>query len=76
MNLAAAWREQAENIREQAKPVQERADQIKATMRKASGFAHDSLLNELRQINRQLEKIAREASNADAMAIRELGGLR
>ena len=55
---------------------QDRADAIKVALKRASGFQHDELLDELRAINRKLAKVAKEAVNADMVAMKEFGGLR
>jgi hypothetical protein len=76
MSLEENWRQQASAIREQARPLSARVDEIKQAMRRASEFKQEALMAELRQLNRQIAQHAREASNADAMARGEIGGLR
>jgi hypothetical protein len=76
VNAEQRWREQASAIREQARPLSARVDEIKAAMKRASEFKQEALMAELRQLNRRIGAMAREASNADMMAMGEIGGLR
>jgi hypothetical protein len=76
VSLEKIWRERAAAIREQAQPLQERITEVKAKMKRASEFEGEALLVELARLNRQIGAMAREASNADAMARGEIGGLR
>jgi hypothetical protein len=73
---AEHWREQAEAIREQARPLSARADESKETLKHASEFESESLLVELSQVTKQIGALAREASNCDAQARGEIGALR
>lgn len=76
MNSAQRWREQAEAIREQAKPLSARVVEVKAKLKRASEFESESLLVELARLHRQIGAMAREASNADAMARGDIGDVR
>lgn len=76
MNTAERWREQAEAIREQARPLSARVDEIKTKLKRASEFQSEALLLELSQLNRKIGVMARDASNADAQARGEIGDLR
>jgi hypothetical protein len=76
MSLEENWRQQASAIREQARPLAARVDEIKQAMKRASEFKQEALMAELRQLNRQIGAMAREASNADMMAMGEISGLR
>jgi hypothetical protein len=76
MSLEENWRQQASAIREQARPLSARVDEIKAKLKRSSEFESEGLLAELRQLNRRIGAMAREASNADSMARGDIGGLR
>ena len=45
-------------------------------MKRANEYKQEALMTELRQLNRQIGAMARQASNADAMARGDIGGLR
>jgi hypothetical protein len=75
-SLEKTWRERAEAIREKSRPLQARVNEIKAKLKRCSEFEGEALLVELVRLNRQIGSMAREASNADAMALGEIGALR
>ena len=76
MSLEKRWREQAKAIREKARPLVTRVDEIKEAMKHASEFNQEPLMAELRQLTQQIGKLAREAANCDSMALGQIGGLR
>jgi hypothetical protein len=76
VSLQESWRARAEVIREQARPLSARVDEIKAAMERASEYKQEALMAELRQLNKQIGLLARDASNADMMARGDLAGLR
>jgi hypothetical protein len=76
VSLQESWRARAEAIREQARPLSARVDEIKAKLKRASEFQSEALLLELSQLNRKIGVMARDASNADAQARGEIGDLR
>jgi len=76
VNAAQRWREQAEAVREQARPLVARADEIKAKMKRASEFESEALLAELRQLNHRIGSMALQASDCDLRALGQAGALR
>ena len=68
MSLQERWREQAESIRQEARPLVARADEIKVKMKHASEFQAEQLLAELQQLNRRIGSAARQANDADTAA--------
>ena len=44
--------------------------------KRTSSYQHDEMLDELRRINRRLEKVAKEAAHCDMMATRQFEALR
>jgi len=76
VSLADSWRAQAAAIREKAQPLQERITEVKAKMKRCSEFEGEQLLRELQSLRNRIAQLAREASNCDAQARGDIGGLR
>ena len=76
MSLQERWREQADAIRAEARPLVARADEIKAKMKHANEFESEALLVELQQLNHRIGSAARQANDADAAAREHAEALR
>jgi hypothetical protein len=76
MNSAQRWREEAEAIREKARPLSARVDALKEKLKLASEFQSEGLLIELSQLTKQIGAMAREANFCDERARGDIGGVR